>query len=79
MERRTRERKQGVDENIQSFVYQYRALCLRLTMTDHEFLQALLRNCNLRIASILRWTLSTIEELVRVGTLVEWDLRIFWR
>ncbi len=83
-ERRIRERKQAVDENIRSFVYQYRALCLRLkpAMTEREILQAILRNCNPRIASILRGTVSTIEELVRVGTLVERDLneeRVFWR
>ncbi len=74
-ESRIRERKQAVDENIHSFVYQYRALCLRLkpAMTEREILQAILRNCNPRIASILRGTVSTIE-LVRVGTLVERDL-----
>ncbi len=83
VERRIREWKQGVDENIRTFAYQYRALCLRLkpSMAEREILQAALRNCNPRI-SILRGTASTVDELVRVGTLVERDIseeRAYWR
>lgn len=84
VERRIRERKQRVDESIRTFAYQYRALCLRLkpAMTEWEILQAALRNCNPRIASILRGTVTTVDELVRVGTLIERDIgegRAFWR
>ncbi|KAG1945241.1 thy-1 membrane glycoprotein [Pimephales promelas] len=84
VERRIRERKQGVDESIRTFAYQYRALCLRLkpAMTEREILQATLRNCNPKIASILRGTATTVDELVRVGTLIERDIaaeRAFWR
>lgn len=73
VERRIRERKQAVDENIRTFAYQYHALCLRLkpSMSEREILQATLRNCNPHVASILRGTVSTVDELVRVGTLVE--------
>ncbi len=84
VERRIRERKQRVDESIRTFAYQYRALCLRLkpSMIEREILQATLRNCNPRIASILRGTVTTVDDLVRVGTLIERDLseeRAFWR
>ncbi len=84
VERRIRERKQRVDESIRTFAYQYRALCLRLkpSMIESEILQATLRNCNPRIASILRGTVTTVDDLVRVGTLIERDLseeRAFWR
>ncbi len=51
-------------------------------MAEREILQAALRNCNPRIASILRGTVSTVDELVRVGTLVERDIgeeRVYWR
>lgn len=51
-------------------------------MTEREILQSILRNCNLPIAISLRGNVSTIEELVRIGTLVERDLneeRVFWR
>lgn len=55
LERRIREWKQGFDENLGTFAYQYRALCLRLkpSMSEREILQATLRNCNPRVASIL--------------------------
>lgn len=83
-ERKIRKRKQTVDENIRSFVYQYRALCLRLkpAMTEREILQAILRNGNPCIASILRGTVSMKKEQGHVGTLVERDLngdKVFWR
>lgn len=40
-ERKIRERKQEIGESIHTFVYQYRALCLRLkpSMTEREILQ----------------------------------------
>lgn len=61
VERRIGERKQGFDENIRTFAYQYRTLCLRLKpyMSEREILQATLRNCNPRVASIFRGTVST--------------------
>lgn len=73
-ERRIQERKQGIDEDIRTFAFQYRALCLRLkpTMTEKEILEATMRNCNPRLASILRGTATTFDYLVRTGTLVEW-------
>lgn len=71
-ERRIQERKQGIDEDIRTFAFQYRALCLRLkpTMTEKEILEATMRNCNPRLASILRGTATTFDYLVRTGTLV---------
>lgn len=51
-------------------------------MTEREILQAALWNCNPRIASILRGTVTTVDELVRVGMLIERDTgeeRAFWR
>ncbi len=43
-------------------------------MAEREILQAPLRTCHPHIASILRGTVSTVDELVRVGTLVERDI-----
>ncbi len=79
-----RERKQGIYEDILTFAFQYRALCFRLkpTMTEKEILQATLRNCNPRLASILRGTVTTFDDLVCTGTLVERDIaeeRAFWK
>ncbi|KAL6488250.1 hypothetical protein MHYP_G00019910 [Metynnis hypsauchen] len=50
-------------------------------VTEKDLLQAIMRNCNPRLASILRGTFKTVDELVRVGTLVEQDLsaiRGYW-
>ncbi|XP_043081705.1 uncharacterized protein LOC122329503 [Puntigrus tetrazona] len=51
-------------------------------MTEKEILQATLRNCNPRLASILRGTVNTFDDLVRTGALVERDIaeeRAFWK
>ncbi len=66
------ERENGIDEDIQTFAFQYRALCLRLksTMTEREILQSTLRNCNPH------------DDLMRTGNLVERDMaeeRAFWK
>lgn len=85
VERRIRERKQRVKESIRTFTYQYRVLCMRLkpSMTDCEIFQATLQNCNPRIASIFfKGTVTTVDDVVRVGTLIERDIskeRAFWR
>ncbi|KAL6462574.1 hypothetical protein MHYP_G00289960 [Metynnis hypsauchen] len=50
-------------------------------MSEKDLLQAILRNCIPRLASIIRGTVKTVNELVRVGTLVERDLpavRGYW-
>lgn len=71
--RKLLERKQGVKESIQDFSFHYRALCLRWRkeMTEKEIVQAILRNRNPRLASLLRGTIKDVEELVRIGTQIE--------
>lgn len=52
-------------------------------MTDCEIFQATLQNCNPRIASIFfKGTVTTVDDVVRVGTFIERDIskeRAFWR
>lgn len=58
--RRLLERKQGAQETIQDFAFHYRALCLKWKkdMSEKEILQSILRNCNPRLASLLRGTVT---------------------
>ncbi len=74
--RRLLERKQGAQESIRDFAFHYRALCLKWKkdMLEKEILQSILRNCNPRLASLLRGTVRDVGELVRIGTQVEKDL-----
>ncbi|XP_058607613.1 activity-regulated cytoskeleton-associated protein-like [Onychostoma macrolepis] len=53
--RKLLERKQGTKESFRDFAFQYRALCLRWRkdMSEREMVQAILRNCNPRLASLL--------------------------
>ncbi len=67
--------RQGVSENIRDFTFNYRALCLKNNpkMAEAEMVQATLRNCNPRLASLLRGTVKTVDDLVRLGTQIEKD------
>lgn len=81
--RRLIERKQGAQESIRDFAFHYRALCLRWKrdMPEREILQAILRNCNPRLASLLRGSVQNVAELVRIGTQIERDFgeaRRYW-
>lgn len=67
--RKLLERKQGVRD----FAFHYLALCLRwkLEMSEKDIVQAILRNCNPRLASLLRGTVGSVSELVRIRTQIE--------
>lgn len=73
--RKLLERRQGARESIRDFAFHYRALCLRWRkgMSEKEVVQAILRNCNPRLASLLRGTIKDVGELVRIGTQIERD------
>lgn len=73
--KRLLERKQGPKKPIRDFAYHYRALCLRWKkeMSEKKIVQSILRNCNPRLASLLRGTVKEVSELVRVGTQIERD------
>ena len=75
-EMRIRERRQEPEESIRDFAFQLRALCLRwrADLPERTILQHILRNCNPRLASLVRGSVQSVDELVRVGTLIEKDL-----
>lgn len=68
-------RGQQSRESIRDFAYQYIAFCIRSKpeMTEVEIVNAILRNCNPRLASLLRSSAKTVNELVRLGTQIEKD------
>ncbi len=68
-------RRQQNKESIRDFAYHYRALCMRNKpdMSEEEVVHAILRNCNPRLASLLRSSAKNVDELVRLGTQIEKD------
>lgn len=67
--------KQKVNESIRDYAFNYRAMSLKINpaMSESELVQATLRNCNPRLASLLRGTVKSIDDLVRLGTQIEKD------
>lgn len=67
--------RQRINESVRDFAFNYRAMSVKIDplLSEAEFVQATLRNCNPQLASLLRGTVKTIDELVRLGTQIEKD------